>query len=450
MHVAVTGGSGYLGTLVLRQLAKDRRIKAITTLDLVPPTAASGKIRHLELDVRDPGIRRHFEGCDAVVHLAFVVLGVPGREIFHDINVNGSKNVFESAMAAGVRSIVYSSSIAAYGVVPGHEVPLVESSPRRRQDDFPYAAAKFDVEQLLDRIEPSHPDVSVARLRPSILLGARMDGSMGNLLRKRLLVWPGKAPLPIVWDEDVADAVVLALVSRARGAFNLSADEPLGAADLAKKTGLRLVRVPRGMLRRSAALSLWFARRGFGRDVDPSWFDVGDAAVIVSSERAKRELGWKPRCPTSASVVERFLERVPAGIDPRIALLFRTIDLAGRPALRRLRAGFGTSEDIGQLRARIHLELTGRSGGDFALSIEEGRLSIRRGVPRAPDSAVSLDASVFLDLLAGRRDFAGSELVGKIRSEGSPVGSSVLAALISRSKANGVVRSLAEWGTNVR
>jgi UDP-glucose 4-epimerase len=448
MHVAVTGGSGYLGTLVLRRLAADRRIKAVTSFDLCPPTVASGKVRHVELDVRDPSIQKHLAGCDALIHLAFVVLGSPGPEIFHDINVNGSRNVFEAALAANVGSIVYSSSIAAYGVVPDHQLPLVESSPRKRQDGFPYAAAKFDVEAMLDRMEPSLANVPVARLRPSILIGPQMDGSMGGLLRKRLLVWPGEAPPPLVWDEDVADAVMLALLARARGAFNLSAEELLVAGELARRAGLFRVPVPRGVLRAAGGIGLWLGRHGVGRAIDPSWFEVGDAPMIVSSERAKRELGWKPRCPTAVSVIERFLRVAPVRTDPRIALLFRSIDVLQGPAARRLRSVLGGREaaaELDRVHARIHLALLGPSGGDFAMTVEPGRFSVRPGVPRLPDAAVTLDASLFIDLLSGRRDFAGSELTGMIRCEGSPIGSSILAALVSRARESAALRAVVRW-----
>ena len=138
--------------------------------------------------------------------------------------------------ARGVRRIVYSSSIAAYGVVHGHPNPIVESTLRQRQPGFTYAMTKFDVEEGLDAFERAHPEVSVARLRPSILVGTIMDHPPGAAMRRRVMPDTTDAPLPIVWDEDVADAVVLALAAAAHGAFNLSSDGAMTGKQLAGAT----------------------------------------------------------------------------------------------------------------------------------------------------------------------------------------------------------------------
>src|SRR5262245_21911716 len=151
MRVVVTGASGQLGSRLLRRLAGDRKVKAITSIDLRPPMIASPKIRMVTVDVRDPDLARHMKDHDALVHLAFVVTEVRPRAELHAINVGGSANAFLAGAKAGVSQIVYSSSIAAYGVVPGHPEPITEDTPRKHQPEFAYAAAKFEVEALLDR-----------------------------------------------------------------------------------------------------------------------------------------------------------------------------------------------------------------------------------------------------------------------------------------------------------
>ncbi len=71
--VAVTGSSGQLGTHLVRRLIADRGIKKIVAIDQVPPMLVSRKLAFVEGDVRSPQIGRHLEGCDVVVHLAFIV-----------------------------------------------------------------------------------------------------------------------------------------------------------------------------------------------------------------------------------------------------------------------------------------------------------------------------------------------------------------------------------------
>src|SRR5262249_7905975 len=150
--------------------------------------------------------------------------------------------------------IVFVSSITAYGVVPGHPVPIVETTPRVRQDDFAYAACKFDVEAFLDEVEPQYPDIAVSRIRANVLMGRRMPHLLADVLRIGWIPDLDGVPLPIVWDEDVADLLVLALQRRARGAFNATADELLPSPELAEKTGAMAVRPWRFVLASHAAL----------------------------------------------------------------------------------------------------------------------------------------------------------------------------------------------------
>src|SRR2546423_4006403 len=130
MRVAVTGSSGQLGTQVLRRLLDDRSVESVVAIDLALPRLVGRKLRAVRADVRDPEITRHLQGCDALVHLAFIIAQQRPRGFVDSVNVGGSKNVLNAAAAAGIRTVVYTSSVAAYGVVHGHPRPIVEDTPR--------------------------------------------------------------------------------------------------------------------------------------------------------------------------------------------------------------------------------------------------------------------------------------------------------------------------------
>lgn len=324
MKVAVTGGSGQLGTLVLERLVDDPAVERVYDLDMRPPAFASAKLKFLEADVRDGDLVEDLlRGCDALVHLAFIVTPHLPREVFEAINIEGSKNVFRAAVAAGIERIVYCSSLAAYGVVPGHPRPIVEDTPRVFQPDFPYAAAKHRVEGFLDGFEVRHSGIRIARLRPSIPIGRRRGSVLARLLGLSLdrgfLPAPSAMPMPLVWDEDLADAVVLALALRARGAFNVSADDPLPAAELAAAAGLRHLPLPRSALGLVTRLSPVLARLGLGEPVDPAWQRHAEVVMEPSSARARAELGWRPRCPTAATVIRRVLALESGAGEPVLA-----------------------------------------------------------------------------------------------------------------------------------
>src|SRR5215813_9498740 len=116
MNIVVTGGAGQLGTLVLRRLLANRKVKRVVSLDRRPPMFPLGRLVHVDADIRDPDIGRHFEGADAVIHLAFVITDLLPRSQYDAINIGGSKNVIRAAIAAGVKTVVYTSSIAAFGL----------------------------------------------------------------------------------------------------------------------------------------------------------------------------------------------------------------------------------------------------------------------------------------------------------------------------------------------
>ncbi|HEY2744796.1 MAG TPA: NAD-dependent epimerase/dehydratase family protein [Polyangia bacterium] len=425
MKIAVTGAAGQLGTVVLRRLAVERGVTALRSLDLRPPAVASAKLEHVRADVRDPEFARFLDGCDALVHLAFIVTGAPPRDVFDAINVAGSKNVMGAAVKVGIQKIVYTSSVAAYGVVHGHPRPIVEETPRVHQRAFPYSAAKFEVEAWLDDFEPRHPEVAIARLRPSIVIGAPTVHAHGAMLARRAIV-DVEAPMPLVWDEDVAEAVALALRKNARGAFNVTAEPAATARELAAACDLRLIRVPKAIMSGIAQLGALAQKLGLSEALDPAWLRLTDVCMEMSAEKARRELGWKPKCPTPESVVTRFLAENSTGMDRRLDLFVRLLQLGAR---RRI------DDPTMYTRGRVHLRLTGPGGGDVGFVLDRDKVEILREAPRPPTTVVSMKKTTFYDLLAGRTDFNTAQFTGKVRVEGEALNALVVAAVVTRFRA---------------
>lgn len=443
MKIVVTGGSGQLGTVLLRRLAADRTVKSLVSLDLRPPIVVSPKLQSVAIDVRDGGIEREMEGADALVHLAFLVTQATSREEMRSVNVDGSKNVFRAALAAGVKTVVYASSVAAYGVFPDHPRPIVEETPRRYQSSLMYAATKFEVEAHLDELEAAHPETAFTRLRPGILAGTRMEHPLGRALSARFFPDTGSPASPWVWDEDVAEAAISALKTRSRGAFNLVADGLLEPKAFAAAAGFRYVRLPRAVLVGLAKLP-----RGLTGvpAADPAWLDVAPAVLEVSSEKAKRELGFRPRCPTTLDVAKRLGETMRGPMDARLALFFRLTAMAARRA--------PPMPEAASMNARVHLDISGRGGGDVGLFVEGGRMVVEPGqVPRPPTTVISLRKQLLLDLLAGKTSYATAQLTGRVRIEGEPLAGLILSTMTAmfrkETEEPGVrgfgARKLAEW-----
>ncbi len=322
-RIAITGSSGQLGTVLIESLLEDPELAEVRAVDVTPARVEDPRVRHYQRDVREPGLEAIFEGCDAVFHLAFVVFRYMPREEYDAINVDGSKNVLEAAAKACVPYLLCMWSTAAYGVVPGHPDPIDETTPLRFQLDFPYPAAKYKVESFLDDLERRYPDMKITRLRPVIVIGPNDKGPTTASLRKHVILHYRRNPNPIVWEGDVAQAVLLAFWKRAHGVFVLTTEDPLAPPQLAAAAGLRCIRIPPRLWRRYGVHMKRMARWRTP-PVDPNWL-LHDVRVRPTSRKAREELGWRPECPTCADVVKRFVKEVPNEAGPAERVLHQAL-----------------------------------------------------------------------------------------------------------------------------
>ena len=108
LTVAITGPTGDIGRSLLHALDRSRqvgRVVAMARREFDPAAQGLKKTEYRRGDVLDRvALTSLFEGADVVVHLAFIIMGA--RKETESINLKGSRNVFEAAVAAGVRRLV--------------------------------------------------------------------------------------------------------------------------------------------------------------------------------------------------------------------------------------------------------------------------------------------------------------------------------------------------------
>jgi nucleoside-diphosphate-sugar epimerase len=316
--VAVTGATGIYGrclTALLEHEPAVDRVVGVARRPFNPAEHGLTKMTFRSADVLDlPALEEAFDGADVACHLAFTVFA-RGRDAarVRQTNVTGSRNAFAAAAAAGVRRLVYASSVAAYGAHPDNPVPIREDHAVRGNPGLYYADHKAEVELLLDRFEQEHPGIDVVRLRPCTTVGpASVDLYRGplpapfvGLLLSPLLRWPlpdpGVAPFQLVHEADVAEAFRLAIVrDDVRGAFNVAGGGTMTGADLAAALGAIRVPVPAGVVRRILAT----ANRVGMLPLAHEWLRVTEHPIIVDTARARTELGWVPRYDTHTALVD--------------------------------------------------------------------------------------------------------------------------------------------------
>src|SRR3954454_23793254 len=322
MRIVVTGLSGNLGTSLLRRLLADGGHEIVGVVRR--PPRDDEPYRHatwVALDVAQSGATARltdvFAGADAVVHLAWGFQPSHVTGYLDRVGIEGTEAVLRAADAAGVGQLVHLSSLGVYSPAPppdadGEPVMVDESYPTDGIASLAYSKEKVAAERLLDAYEKAGTGrMVVTRMRPALVVqGAAGSGllryGLPPFVPSSVISLVKVVPLPpdlaiqAVHTPDVADAIVRVLQRRAGGAFNLAAEPPLTAARIAAALGARLVPTPRPVLRGLVAAT-W--NLGL-QPLDPGWLDLAFLVPLMSSERARRELGWTPGLDAQAALEE--------------------------------------------------------------------------------------------------------------------------------------------------
>ncbi len=283
-----------------------------------PAEAGLRKTEYRQADVLDAdAVAEVVAGADVVVHLAFVILGDLAQTT--SVNLEGSRNVFAAAIAAGAKRLVYASSVAAYGYHGDNPELLTEDVPTRGTDRHYYSAQKAELEAaLLELLAPAStagyvfrpcivagPDaLTMLESIPYVTLSERMPAAVLRALEfmpalKPVIPDPGVS-FQLVHHDDVATAMRAAVLGRGEpGVYNLAASGTITMSDLAAALGWYSVpgaRPRRRRRRRTGGAAALRARRGaVDRDRPPPGADGHDASpedpALASASRRRRDAG---------------------------------------------------------------------------------------------------------------------------------------------------------------
>lgn len=229
MKILLTGGAGYLGSILARKLLKrghDVRILDNFLFGRQSVSNMRGKSPELvEGDIRDiTAIGRSLKGIDTVIHLASIV-GTQASEIDPktsvEINYLATRNLADMCKIYGVRQLVFASTCSVYGEQPGRLI--TEGSKVDPLDS--YAHSKIQSEKAI-----LHAYDSPAILRLGTLFGAsyrmRFDLAINLFLarainKERLTVFGGGQWRPFLHVSDAADAFVFVTEHEMEGTYNI-------------------------------------------------------------------------------------------------------------------------------------------------------------------------------------------------------------------------------------
>lgn len=332
LTVAVTGPTGEVGLALMAELERDPAVASVRGMarrPFEPAREGWGKVVYRRGDILDRGsLAALFDGADVAVHLAFAIFG--GREETRRVNLEGSRNVFEAAVSAGVKRLVYASSVAAYGFHPANPSPLREDVPVRGSEGFYYSAQKAELEATLEGVVAgSEVDAYVARpcvvagpratmLVEQVVKSARLGDPLPGLRRglgrlpllRPVLPDPG-VPIQLVHHDDVARALAAAIAGEGPpGAYNLAGEGEVGVGDIAAAIGWHSIRVPGP----AVGLGAGIARRLSFVSPQLEWATALSTPVLMDTAKARRELGWEPRFDAAETLIQTAVSARETGL----------------------------------------------------------------------------------------------------------------------------------------
>lgn len=200
--VLILGGSGFIGTRLTDLLLKQGahvRIGDIHRSEAYPGL-------YTECDIRNGrSLAGIMEGCEAVINLAAVHRDdVRPLSLYHDVNVEGARQVCLGAREAGIGKIVFTSSVAVYGFQPR---PVDEEGPF---DPFnEYGRTKLEAEGMYRAWAAEDPRRTLVIIRPTVVFGEGNRGNVYNLMHqiasgKFLMIGAGKNVKSIAYVGNVA------------------------------------------------------------------------------------------------------------------------------------------------------------------------------------------------------------------------------------------------------
>lgn len=307
----VTGGSGFLGINLIRYLLK--KGERVVSLDIIPfdYPDVEDKITWIQGDIRNKeDVDKAMKGVDIVVHCA-AALPLYKEEDIYSTDIDGSRNVIESAYKHKVKHFIHISSTAVYGI-PDHH-PLYEND--KLQGVGPYGISKVKTEAVCEAYRKKGMIVSI--IRPKSFIGPERLGVFALLYdwakdgHNFPMIGSGNNRYQLLDVEDLCEAIYLCANKDEKlvnDTFNIGAKEyttmkedyqaVLDEAGFGKK----IIGFP-------AAPVIWGLRLLEFFHLSPlyKWvYETASKDSFVSIEKAEKKLGYKPKYSNKQALLRNY------------------------------------------------------------------------------------------------------------------------------------------------
>ncbi|MBC3757224.1 NAD-dependent epimerase/dehydratase family protein [Hyunsoonleella sp. SJ7] len=309
MKVLLTGATGYVGHQLALALANQNITVHALVRDLHSEKAPIHRnIILIKGDICDYGsIAKAIEGCEYVFHsAAFTNLKCRTIDSFYNTNVLGTENVLRASVFAGVKKVIYTSTLSVYG--PSYnEVPITETQPRIASFANDYELTKSMSEELVQKYIKEGLSCIILNVTKVYGPGVATFSSGVNklismLARKDFLMVPDKlkSTSNYVFIDDVVKAHILAMKSHRNhgkyiiGGENVSYQQLFSLIMKLTRRNVRIVKVHFGLVKLFFSMVSLFQRViRIAPSITPKMLDFLFVNRIATSDRAKMDLNYR-------------------------------------------------------------------------------------------------------------------------------------------------------------
>ena len=308
--VLITGGCGFLGVHLARQLLEQKY--KVTVLDLADLDAKDliGKVKVIKCDVRNKNkVEDSIKNHDYVVHAAAALPILREKKIIFDVNINGTKNVLHASLKNKIKRLVFISSTAVYGI-PRH---LPEAETNLLDPIGYYGKSKVAGEKLC--LEYAKKGLSVNILRPKSFLGPERLGVFELWFeaiysgKGVFILGNGNNRYQLLAVSDVVDAIIKALESTTEGEiFNIGAkdfqtwNKDLGSVIKHARSKSRIIKLP--TLPSQLLLGIL---ETFNLSPIAAWhYKTMPVDSYIDIRKAEKLLNWRPQKSNEELLIESY------------------------------------------------------------------------------------------------------------------------------------------------
>lgn len=304
MKTFITGATGYIGNQLLKKLALQGEEINVLVRDIHNPDLPEAKNIHLfKGDITNAeSIAVAVKGCSQVYHCAAIAkMALADRNYFFEVNVNGTKNILEASLHAGVEKLVFTSSAAVFG--PSLAIPLSETDPRIESFENDYDFSKHLSENLVR--EFTVKGLNAVIVNPSRVYGPGLvtysnavNRMIKYLLNKKIVLLPDieEYKSNYTYIHDVIDGHLLAMQNGVPGenyilgGENISYGEVLKCVKSFEAVKNYVLKIPVVLLKRAAFIYHLINSK---TELTPSIISRLGKHRMLSSEKAKKDLGYR-------------------------------------------------------------------------------------------------------------------------------------------------------------